>query len=737
MNLEWEEKAKRRKEFFLIFFLSILFVILTAIEFKLFGMSRSLPFMHSIFFLGLVNFNIILFLLLFFLIFRNVVKIFTERESGHGGGTLKGKLTAAFIIFSVVPTSLMFVVSVFYINNVFDRWFSEKTAGILKSSMEVTNAFYLTAKQKNYHFAGMAAKELAHLPRTRIRPYLERFQKDLSLDVIEYYPGVLEPPVQVVAPGLPFHHVPSVSLELLEKGLADDSESSSIHPFEAGDLVRAMTPVKGTKGAVVVSSYVPLSLTSKMKDVATVYEDFRESNPMEAPIKSIYLILLVLMALTIVLGATWFGFYLARQLSVPLEQLGLAAKRVANRHYDKVAIESASREINELVGHFNEMTGHLETSEKNLRETLGRLNEHSKYMEVVLSTVTTGVISLDQTEKINMVNTHAAKLLEVRPGRMVGRSLKEMLKPEYYQTFESMISQMKSHKVDSLTREFRVEVRGRSIPLQMTLSLLFDDQGSEIGQVIVFDDLTPILSAQRAAAWTEVARRIAHEIKNPLTPIKLSAERLQKKFGAQIEDTAFADSIRTIIDQVDGLKNLVNEFNQFARLPRSQPAPGNLNQILSDVIMLFKNAHRDVTFQVQLDPQVPPFSFDADQIRRVMTNLLDNAVSAVRSEGEKGADYQGKITVNSSFNAELQMVRIEVEDNGGGIPLSMKDRLFEPYVTTKSGGTGLGLAISRRMVEDHHGFMRAFSDNHSFTRFVIELPAVSPGQARPNQEREE
>lgn len=721
IDLEKEEHSKRKKEVYLIFLLSFLFVVLTAIEFKLFGMSRSLPFMHSIFFLGLVNFNIILFLLLFFLIFRNVAKIFTERKKGLGGGSLKAKLTAAFVTFSVVPTTLMFVVSVFYINNVFDRWFSEKTAGILRSSLEVTNAFYLSAKRKNYHFANMAAEEIKGVPVGQIEKRLQRFQKRLSLDVVEYYPSILSRPIQVVASGQPFVKVPPVSLELLEKGLSEGSESSSIHAFEAGDLVRAITPLSQGKGAIVVSSYVPLSLTSKMKDVATVYEDFRESNPMEAPIKSVYLIILVLMALTIVLGATWFGFYLAKQLSVPLEKLGQAARRVASRNYAPVVIESASPEINDLVSHFNEMTSHLETSESNLRETLGQLNEHSKYMEVVLSTVTTGVISLDKSEKINMVNRHAAKLLEVRPGRMVGKALKEILKPEYYQTFESMITQMKTHKVSSITREFRVEVRGRSIPLQMTLSLLFDASGDEIGQVIVFDDLSPILSAQRAAAWTEVARRIAHEIKNPLTPIKLSAERLQKKFGEQIQDSAFLESTRTIIDQVDGLKNLVNEFNQFARLPKSEPVPGDINKAISDVFVLFKSAHRDIQFELDMDPSMPQVSFDPDQIRRVMTNLLDNAVAAV-SEEMSGPSYQGKVSVRSVFGDDLQMVRIEIEDNGGGIPESIKDRLFEPYATTKAGGTGLGLAISRRMVEDHHGFMRAFSDNKSYTKFVIEIP---------------
>lgn len=715
---ETEELPKRRREFFFILFLCFLFVVLTAVEFKLFGMSRSLPFMHSIFFLGLVNFNIILFLLLFFLIFRNVVKIFTERKKGVIGGSLKSKLTAAFVTFTVVPTTLMFVVSVFYINNPFDRLFSERTSGVLKSALEVTNAFYQDAKKTNYHFADVVAKKLAKTPTKQIPNELKKALVDYKLDTIEYYPDLLSPPIQVISPEENLSDLPRLSLELLEKGISENANSSTIHQFEEGNLVRVVSPVPGGKGAVVVSSYVPLSLTSKMDDAAMAYEDARESNPLEAPVKSIYLIILVLMAMTIVLGATWFGFYLARQLSVPLEKLGLAAKRVANRDYTPVAIHSSSQEINQLVVHFNEMTQKLELSETEVRHANENLREHSKYMEVVLSTVTTGVISLDKSETINMVNNHAAKLLEVRPGRMVGRKIKEILRPDYYKTFESMVSQMKSHDANSLTRELQVEVRGRTIPLQMTLSLLFDSAGKEIGQVIVFDDLSPILGAQRAAAWTEVARRIAHEIKNPLTPIKLAAQRLEKRFGKNINDSAFSDSIRTIIDQVDGLKNLVNEFNQFARLPKSNPTPGAINPMILDVLLLFKNAHREVQFQTELDPQIPTFAFDNDQIRGVLTNLLDNAVAAL--QGVKGAE----VRVKSQYDESLKMLRLEIVDNGTGLPESVRERLFEPYVTTKEGGTGLGLAICKRMIEDHQGFIRAFSDGSSYTKLVIELPVA-------------
>ena len=722
------EGQKRRRELGLVFFLAVIFLVLTAIEYKLFGMSQQLPFAHSIFFLGLVNFNIILFLLLFFLIFRNVVKIFAERQSGLTGKTLKAKLIAAFVTFSFVPTALMFIVSVFYINNSFDKWFSEKMAGVLKSSLEVTNAYYLSAKRKNYHFAERVASELRGTESADWSRRLPDLRKRYSLDAVEYYPSLFGQRIVSVSPDEALPEVPPLSLELLERGIEDRNEASTIHQFENGNLVRVIFPVGKSKdeGAVVVSTFIPLSLIAKMDDIAAAYEDFRDINPLEGPIKSIYLIILVLMTLTIMLGATWFGFYLARQLSVPLEELGQAAQRVANRDYRVVKLTSGSREINELVLHFNQMTHTIETSERevfeansNLRNTLNRLDEHTRYIEVILSTVSTGVVSLDPNGLITVANRHASKLLETPPGKLLGKHIGQVLEKEYFQILENMIEQMKSHKVESIQREVRIQVRGRSIPLQMTLSFLYDDNREEIGKVLVFDDLTAVLGAQRAAAWTEVARRIAHEIKNPLTPIKLSAERLEKKFGNDIKDPAFRESLRVIVNQVDSLKNLVNEFNQFARLPKSVPVPGQLNQTIKESLVLFRNAGRGEIVEFKPDESLPVFFFDPDQMSRIINNLVDNALAAVVDRPEP------KVVIQTHYDSVLKIARIEVEDNGPGIPAQLRERIFEPYITTKVNGTGLGLAIVKRMVEDHQGFIRAFSDTEKGeTKFMIELPVV-------------
>ena len=716
------EKKKRRRELGLIMMLAMLLLVLTAIEYKLFGLSQQLPFAHSIFFLGLVNFNIILFLLLFFLIFRNVVKIFAERPGGLVGSSLRGKLIAAFVSFSFVPTALMFIVSVFYINNSFDKWFSEKMGGVLRSAVEVNQAFHLSAKRKNYHFAGKVAHELAAKSNRSWAARLADVRERFALDAVEYYPSLLGKREISVTTDETLPEIPTLSLELLERGIRDGAEASTLHQFANGSLVRVISPVGHRPGgAVVVSTFIPLSLSAKMEDITSAFEDFRDVSPLEYPIKSIYLIILVLMTLTIMLGATWFGFYLARQLSVPLDELGAAAQRVAGRDYRRVEVTSGSREINQLVRHFNQMTRDLETSERevseanqNLRQTLGRLDEHSRYINVVLSTVSTGVVSLDAQNRVTVLNRHAAKLLDTDAEQVVGREISAVLAKPYVDTLLTMIEQLRLHRTETIQREMQIQVGDRSVPLQMTLSLLTDEARVEIGKLLVFDDLTPVLNAQRAAAWTEVARRIAHEIKNPLTPIKLSAERLQKKFGNDIKDEAFRECTRSIIEQVDSLKNLVNEFNQFARLPKSRPRRGDLNRVIENGLVLFQTAGRADAIKFERDPKLPPFDFDPDQMQRIINNLVDNAL---------GADQRPvKVIVRTAFDEALGIARLEIEDDGPGIPAGLRARVFEPYVTTKEHGTGLGLALVKRMVEDHQGFIRVFSDGRTHTRFVIELP---------------
>lgn len=723
-----KEFKKRKREIAVIIGLSVLFVVLTLVEIKLVGISQQLPFVHSIFFFGLVNFNIILLLLLFFLIFRNVVKVFVENSGRVVGSSLKGKLIAAFVAFASIPTALMFLVSVFYINSSFDKWFSVRMASVLKNSLEVNQEYVFSAKKKNFHFAKLIAQELAKQggPVGRI---VETTRSRYNLDSVEYYPGLLAARVSAISPDESIPKVPPVSLEFLRAGVASRAESSIIHHFGEGNLVRVIVPVerKSERGAIVVSTFIPISLISKIDDISAAHEEFRNVNPLEYPIKSIYLIILSLMTLVILLCASWFGFHLARELSIPLELLGSATRRIAKGDYQPVGIRSGSKEINHLVASFNQMVGHLDRSKrevleanKNLTDTLERLDEHSRYIQVVLSNVTTGVVSVDQDERITTINHHAAELLQIDPNEYVGRSVADVLPKEHLALYGELLSQMRSHGFVNFQRELRIEVGGRTMPLQVNLALLQDEKGHELGKVLVFDDLTMLLNAQRAAAWTEVARRIAHEIKNPLTPIKLSAQRLEKKFGAQIQDPAFSSCIGMIIRQTDDLKNLVNEFSNFARLPQTRPVTGSLARTIEDSVEIFRVAHKDVVLTLDLDESLPEFRFDPDSMKRVLINLLDNAVTAVQDVPEP------RVSIRTQYDSLLKLVRLSVNDNGVGIPQQDRDRVFEPYFSTKESGTGLGLAIVRRIVEDHNGFIRALPNEPQGTRILVELPVADP-----------
>jgi len=721
-NLSAVELKKRSRERLAIVLLSISFCVLTYVEIHLSYISQKLPFVNSIFFFGIVNFNVALLLFLAFLIFRNAVKIFSERRGGLLGSRLKSKLVIAFVSFAFVPTALLFLVSVFYINSSFDKWFSLKISSVLQDSLEVTNTYYSTTKKKNYHFAHNIAQRIFRLPGLQKTNWLARLRKEYSLDSLEFYPGIFSKRYVFLNPESQLQQIPPVTLEFLQKGIAQHNEASTIHQFKEGSLIRCIVPVSGRDGseggggAIVVSTYVPLSLVSKMDGIASAFEDYRDVNPLKYPIKSIYMIILILVTLLIIFGATWFGFHLARQLSTPLEILGKATEGIAHGEYKKVDVQAGSLEIYQLVESFNKMTQDLSTSESQLRT-------HNRYIEIVLSNISAGVISVDHQGRITTINKYAGQLLGINGPSLVGKHSDEILNPEYKALLNDLLLKMARHRAHSIQKEVHVNVRGENLVLQATLSHLRDESGGHLGVVLVFDDLTKLVNAQRAAAWREVARRIAHEIKNPLTPIKLSAERLSKKFSLQLNDPAFDTCTQTIIQQVDDLKELVNEFSSFARLPQARLSPQSLNQVVEESLVLYREGHKNINFGVNLESRMPLLDMDRDQMKRVLINLLENAVAALGKKAHAG--QPSTVAITTQYDSVLRIARCIVADNGPGIPNEVRDRVFDPYFSTKDGGTGLGLAIAKRIIDDHNGFIRVFKNTPVGSKFVIELPAVA------------
>ena len=343
-------------------------------------------------------------------------------------------------------------------------------------------------------------------------------------------------------------------------------------------------------------------------------------------------------------------------------------------------------------------------------------------MEIVLRDVGAGVISIDTDGRIRTINKSAEKILGIRAESVLGEKYDEVLQTEHIILAQELVKAVNQAEHHSVTHQIKLTVHSETLTLLVKVAILHDEEKRYLGMVVVLDDLTQLQKAQRAAAWREVARRIAHEIKNPLTPIQLSAQRLRKRYLNQFaqDGAIFDECTKTIITQVEELKNLVNEFSSFARMPAANPVPNNLNEIIREAMVLYEEGHKQIRFHFNPDDQIPIFNLDKEQIKRVVVNLLDNAVAAV--DAANSGQGEGQIIVETHLDPLMNLARVEVADNGCGVSPEDKPLLFEPYFSTKASGTGLGLAIVNTIVSDHDGYIRVKDNSPQGTLFIIELP---------------
>lgn len=713
------DQRRRRNELIIIGVISVVIVLLTTLEMKIPQVAEQIPIANNIIVFSLININIILILLLIFLVIRNLVKLVFERKKEVLGAKLRTKLVVAFIILTLVPTFLLFFVAVGFITNSVEHWFKAQVEQSLQGSLEVAQTYYRdfskntvsTAQQISRHLTqqGLLKKEPDPVS---MRDLLELKRQEYHLSVLGLYLKGERGFIRAEESGLK-----TVSFappkDFLEIGFSGKEVSRAL-PVGEGEMITGLAPVfhpsdRGEViGVVAASHFMPKSLAGKMREISQASVDYRQLKALKKPIKFSYMMALLMVTLLIVFSAIWFGIRLARDITVPIKELAEATHRIAEGDLNVRIDLKAGDEIGKLVQSFNQMTGDLQVSR-------AELEQRKKYMEIVLKNVAAGVISIDDRGAITTINTSAEQMLGVKGEAVLGRRFSEALEKEYVERIDELLGELKSSQKDSIEKQLTVTVKGKSFSILINLATLKDEEGRPLGFVAVFDDLTQLIKAQRVAAWREVARRIAHEIKNPLTPIQLSAQRLRKRYLEKLgqDGPVFDECTRTIVKQVEELKGMVNEFSNFARMPASNPSPNHLNEIVQEALVLFKEAHREVQFHF-VPNDLPVLNLDRDQIKRVMINLIKNSLAAIGQEGE--------INIRTSYDEKLQMVRLEVSDNGCGIPEEDKGRLFEPYYSTKKSGTGLGLTIVNAIIADHNGYIRVRDNQPKGTTFLIELP---------------
>jgi two-component system nitrogen regulation sensor histidine kinase NtrY len=553
-------------------------------------------------------------------------------------------------------------------------------------------------------------------------------QREYNLGMVEVFSATHEELVRASNPLVPSAEFTDPDADHIRDAL-QGKRFSRVTNIGKADLIRGVVPIysnwnpNDSVGAVVVNYYVPQSMVSKMQEISSSFEQYKNTQLLKGRIKKGYIVFLGLIALVITFLATWFGFRLARGITGPIQELALATDRVAGGDLDVRLDFQSNDEIGLLVQSFNKMTADLRHGQQELRQanlelqsSNTELDQRRQYMEVVLKNVTAGVISVDNQGNLTTVNKSAERLLRIKTSKVLGRDYREIVHAELLPMIRDLLLELGGSGKDSIRRQITLPLPDSKLTLLVNVTTLRDENGEFIGTVAVFDDLTHLIKAQRMAAWREVARRIAHEIKNPLTPIQLSAQRLRRRYLDRFanDDKVFDDCTNLIISEVATLKNLVNEFSTFARMPASHPAPNDINEILSEALLLYRESHKAIDFRFHPDPAIPVFNLDRDQIKRAVINLLDNAVGAIEKEGT--------IEIESGYNLSLQVVTVSVADTGCGIPPEDKPRLFEPYFSTKNSGTGLGLAIVASIISDHSGYIRVKDNSPRGTRFIVELP---------------
>ena len=734
-----ETNIRRKRIIITVVSILLILVAITFVEVYTRNIKASSPIANYIIFYSFYNINFILLLILFFLVIRNLVKLYFERQRKVPGAKFRTKLIVSFFLLTIIPSVLLFLFARVLISQTIEYWFSFPIENSLSGALEVSESYYKNLETRALLCSGQLSKEVSEnnlIRKSRIdnlKKLVNEKRKEYNLSSISIYSTNKKELVKILDPKISEDRYKKPGEKFLRRAFRG-KKTTETKSVGKGELIIGITPIKsrGDKthiiGAVATSLYLPKGISENIKSINLAYREYREKNILKRPIANNYIAMFAIVTTLIIFAAMWFGFQMAKGITGPIQQLAEGTKEIAGGnldfHIDLEPDPESQDEIGILVNSFNQMTeelkknkADLEKKNISLKNTNIELEEKRTYMETVLENITTGVISLDNNGKISTINKAAEKMLHVNENYIRNKHYREVFGIKHFEALREIIFQILDNNVRSFEREINLNIDGEVFTFMTNINMLFDSQGNYLGMVIVLDNLTELIRAQRVAAWREVARRIAHEIKNPLTPIKLSAQRLKKKFQSKAEDMeeVLEDCTNIIIQEVDALKGMVNEFSQFARMPTSNPIPTNLHDIINEAIALYKGTLKNITIKTEFSEEVPLLHIDPEQMKRVFINLLENAQQAINGHGA--------IFIKTRYLSDFQIVRIEISDTGVGIPFYLREKLFMPYFSTKKQGTGLGLAIVNTIISEHNGYIRIKDNEPQGTTFVIELPA--------------
>lgn len=730
------ERKRRKRDFIIIGVVLLLVIVLSALTLKPVLTSTQISISNMMLMFILMNINMLLLILLIFLVFRNAVKLFYERRRHVPGTSLRTKLVAAFVSLSLLPATVLFLFSLHFITTSIEFWFHVPIEKALQDSVSVGRNMYTHIEDNNRFFLDKAAYQIEN--RDLLNPgnqrglsnYTQIVQREFNLDAVEVYNTDFNIVAVSMDQNLSEGDFAPLGAEDLKKGRnAEGSTWAASELLSSGELIRNISAIpfgaKGDdiEGFIVIGELLPAEMAEHLNSISRGIGEYQQIKMLKQPIRYTYYISLTIVALLVMFCAIWFGMHLSKSITVPLMELAEGTRKVAEGDLSHKINVVADDEMKTLVDSFNKMTRDLrfnrreiEYSTRKLFEQNMEIEERRRYMEIVINNVSTGVISFDAHGLVTTVNASAERMLKIDANDVINKNAKRLLGDQDPKLAEKISSRIESQEKERFPESFNLVVDGKRKTFNANFNALEDENGRQIGTVMVFDDLTELEKAQRMAAWREVARRIAHEVKNPLTPISLSAQRLKRKYQDHIDDPVFSECTQTIIDHTDMIRNLVNEFSSFARFPAATPTFCSLPEIINESVALYREGHQGVDFDLHISEDLPTLNLDRQQIKQVLINLIDNALAAIKNSGT--------ITIVAEKGDPGETVRISVADTGSGISKADMPFLFEPDYTTKKSGMGLGLAIASTIIADHKGRIHAEDNVPQGAKFIIELPTT-------------
>ncbi len=631
----------------------------------------------------LFNLTIVALITLVFFVFKNLVKIYFERRQKVPGYKFRTKIVALFMVIVLIPSIFLFIVSSGLINRYIDKWLNPQLKVPIENALSIARTLYDREKQRTL---SEARRILKGIPASE--GYTVERLRTLPEDATE-------------------------TIRLAFEG----KEGTEVISTPEGDIIRAAVPVIRNKQIVevlVVQERLAPNIVSQAEQIRSDYENYISLYKWKMPLKANYLLALGFFTLIVIFMALWVSLRISRWITDPIQKLAYATDLVAKGDLNVSVDMTRDDEIGILVTSFNRMVKELRESKESLQQAYVESDRRRVCFENIVENIDSGVISTDENQEIITINTTAAKILQINPEDVIGKDYRILLENIESEELKEFIQEINLREFTSTSKQIKATIKGRSLVLRVSLTQLKDSTGLPLGLLVVFEDITEMLKAQQALAWQEVARRMAHEIKNPLTPIKLSTERILKKWrdGSKDFGKVLESATKTIIREVESLQGLVNEFSKLGRMPKPRMEPQHIPSLIEEAASLYNNLNNRISFH-HID-NIPKVEIDRQQFKRVMVNLLDNAITATRDGGE--------IHISATYEEIGKKIIIEVADTGVGIKEEDKEKLFLPYFSTKREGTGLGLAIVHKIIKDHGGEITVRDNEPKGTVFTIVLP---------------